>query len=84
MSDDDKKIDHLFMEQFRALRDEQGRLLNEIKQIADGQKTTNERLSSIEYHVMGLHTTSVRYNDELDALKARVAALEGRSDRPTS
>jgi len=69
-------IDHLFMEQFKALRDGQRQIKDDVASVKTSLKSTNERLSSIDHHVMGIHASSIRHSDELDELKERINVLE--------
>lgn len=59
-------------------------LLREMRQdihdLKQGQKQTNERLTAVEHHLAGLVHGQMRFNDDVDGLRARMARIERRLD----
>ena len=48
------------------------------KQLRDGQRLTNERLSAIEHHMAGFHVTVSNYQEEISDLRERMERVEKR------
>lgn len=65
--------DNIVLSMLREMRKD----LGDLKQ---GQKQTNERLSSIEHHVTGIVVSINRFNDDADGLRDRVRRIERRLD----
>ena len=65
--------DNVVLEILREMR-------KDIADVKQGQKQTNERLSSIDHHIAGLVHGQTRFNDDTDDLKARVDRIERRLD----
>ena len=60
-------------------------LRTDMADLQQGQKQTNERLTAIEHHVAGLVHGQLRFNDDVDDLRARIGRVERRlklSDEP--
>lgn len=66
-----KQSDDIVLEILRAMR-------TDVGDLKTGQRQTNERLAAIEHHMAGFHGSLVRFNDDVDDLKDRVARLERR------
>ena len=71
-------VNQLFMEQFNVLRDGQRQITEKTNRIETTIRSTNERPSSIDHHVMGIHSSGIRQNDEIDEIKERLNKLEKR------
>ncbi len=51
-----------------------------LSRVEDAQNTTNRRLSAIEAHLVGFHTTVSANTADIDDLKLRLDRIEKRLD----
>jgi len=54
------------------------KIQTDIGELKEQQRTTNLRLSAIEHHMAGFHTSATSSHDEIDELRRRVEQLERR------
>jgi len=68
MSDQSMELMHELLKQMNGT-------LSDLK---DGQLLGNERLSAIEHHMAGFHSTTDTQRSELETLKKRIRRIESR------
>jgi septal ring factor EnvC (AmiA/AmiB activator) len=78
LNDMNDKVENLVIEILRKIQ-------GDISAFTEGQKATNQRLSSIEHqmagvehHMAAFHETAAGHSDEMELLRSRVARIERR------
>jgi hypothetical protein len=51
-----------------------------LTRVEDAQNTTNRRLSALDAHLVGFHTTGTSNTADIDELKLRLDRIEKRLD----